>query len=204
MVARFRSFADWATRTIPVRVVQRFVEDDGPNWATVIAWNALTSIFPVALALIAIAGYVLSLAGVGQDVLVREITVFFPNDRGTQIAAIEGINNVKQRSWVFALVALVGYLWTASNLVGAMEAAFDAVYHCGRRDLVPQKLMALWIMAIFCVLLVLAVGTSAVLPLLNSLPDVPTWLSRGLNFPVQVLIGIASGFVLFFAIYFVV
>lgn len=204
MVARVRAFIGWASGTIPVRLVQRLVEDDGPNWATVVAWNALTAVFPIALALIAIVGFALSRAGIDQSVVVHEITVLFPSDQATQMAAIEAISNVRKSSLLFGLLALVGYLWTASNLFGALEAAFEAVYHCGRRDFVPQKLMALWMMAIFCVLAALAVGTSALLPLVNTVPDVPTWLKRGLTFPIQVGIGVVSGFVLFFGIYYVV
>ena len=193
-----------ASATLPIQVIRRFIEDDGPTWATVIAWNALTAVFPVALALIAIGGFILSLAGLGPGALLSEVAVLFPSDAKTQADALQGIQGVKERSLVFALLALGGYLFTASNLFGALEAAFDAVYHCGRRDFVPQKLMGLAMMGIFSVLAALGVATSALPPLLQRIPDLPGWLTRGVTSPLQLGIGVASGFVLYFAIYLVV
>jgi len=102
------------------------------------------------------------------------------------------------------LVGLVGYLWTASNLFGAMEMAFDSVLHCGRRPFVRQKLMAIGMMAIFSVLAVIGVATSVVLPLLSRIPGIPTSVLDLFNSPLQFAIGVASGFVLFFTLYFVV
>ena len=138
--------------TVPVRVVQRYGEDDGGIWATVIAWNALTAIFPIALFLIAIAGFVLSAAGLSTDTLLNGVVTVFPSDPKSQQEALKGIKGVQEKAGIFVLVGLVGYLWTASNLFGAMEMAFDSVLHCGRRPFVRQKLMAIGMMAIFSVL----------------------------------------------------
>ena len=51
----------WARGTLPFRLLQRYGEDDGGIWATVIAWNGLTAIFPIALALVAISGFILGI-----------------------------------------------------------------------------------------------------------------------------------------------
>jgi membrane protein len=170
----------------------------------VIAWNGLTAIFPVILALIAIAGFVLRAAGVSSDTLEQEVVAVFPSDPKSQHEALKAIKSLPDRAGVFLIVGLVGYLWTASNLFGAMEQAFDAVLHCGRRPFIRQKLMALGMMTIFSVLAVIGVGTSVLLPLLNQVPGVPTSVIDLLNSPLQFVIGVASGFVLFFAIYYIV
>ena len=190
--------------TVPVRVVQRYGEDDGGIWATVIAWNALTAIFPIVLFLIAIAGFVLSAAGMSTDTLVNAVVTIFPSDPKSQQEALKGIKGVQEKAGIFLLVGLAGYLWTASNLFGAMEMAFDAVLHCGRRPFVRQKLMAIGMMAIFSVLAVIGVATSVVLPLLSQIPGIPTPVLDLLNSPLQFAIGVAASFVLFFALYFVV
>jgi membrane protein len=178
-VERLKTLLGRVQGTVPVRVVQRYGEDDGGIWATVIAWNALTAIFPIALFLIAITGFVLSAAGISTDTLVNGVVTVFPSDPKSQQEALKGIKGVQEKAGIFLLVGLVGYLWTASNLFGAMEMAFDAVLHCGRRPFIRQKLMAIGMMAIFSVLAVI-------------------------NSPLQFAIGVAAGFVLFFALYYVV
>jgi membrane protein len=203
-VERLKALLGRVKGTVPVRVVQRYGEDDGGIWATVIAWNALTAIFPIALFLIAIAGFVLSAAGLSTDTLLNGVVTVFPSDPKSQQEALKGIKGVQEKAGIFVLVGLVGYLWTASNLFGAMEMAFDSVLHCGRRPFVRQKLMAIGMMAIFSVLAVIGVATSVVLPLLSRIPGIPTSVLDLFNSPLQFAIGVASGFVLFFTLYFVV
>lgn len=194
----------WAQTTVPFRLVQRFGEDDGGIWATVISWNALTATFPIALALVAITGFVLGAVGVGNQVVINGVVKIFPSNANAQQDALAALKTIGEKPLIFALVALAGYLWTASNLFGAMEAAFDAVWHCGRRPFIPQKLMALGMMGIFSILAVVGVGTAALLPLLRQVPDVPRSVTDLLNFPLQFAVGVLAGFVLYLTIYFVV
>jgi membrane protein len=170
----------------------------------VIAWNALTAIFPIALALVAITGFILGAIGVGNQAVIDQVARAFPTDANAQQEALSAIRTVSEKSLLFLLIALVGYLWTASNLFGAMETAFDSVWRCGRRNFVRQKLMALGMMAIFSVLAVVAVGTAALLPLLSQLPDVPSSVTDLLNFPLQFAVGAVAGFILYLTIYYVV
>jgi membrane protein len=199
-----KAFIAWAQHTVPVRLIQRYGEDDGGIWATVIAWNALTAIFPVILALIAIAGFVLQAAGISPDTLAKEVVQVFPSDQKSQQEALKALTSLPERAGVFLIIGLVGYLWTASNLFGAMEQAFDVVLHCGRRPFIRQKLMAVGMMAVFSVLALIGVGTSVLLPLLKQVPGVPTSVIDLLDSPLQFVVGVVSGFVLFFAIYYIV
>jgi membrane protein len=199
-----KAFIAWAQHTVPVRLIQRYGEDDGGIWATVIAWNALTAIFPVILALIAIAGFVLQAAGISPDTLAKEVVQVFPSDQKSQQEALKALTSLPERAGVFLIIGLVGYLWTASNLFGAMEQAFDVVLHCGRRPFIRQKLMALGMMAVFSVLALIGVGTSVLLPVLKQVPGVPTSVIDLLDSPLQFVVGVVSGFVLFFAIYYIV
>jgi membrane protein len=199
-----KRLVEWGKGTLPVRLVQRYGEDDGGIWATVIAWNALTAIFPIALALVAVTGFILGAVGVGNQTVIDQVARAFPKDANAQQDALGAIKTVSEKSLLFLLVALVGYLWTASNLFGAMETAFDAVWRCGRRNFVKQKLMALGMMAIFSILAVVAVGTAALLPLLSQLPDVPKSVTDLLNFPLQFAVGAVAGFILYLTIYYVV
>lgn len=204
-VAGGRALVGRAAELFPVRVVRRFAEHNGGSQAVLIAWNGLTAIFPIALAVAAIGGLVLSVAGVSPDAIARQVVALFPNDLGAQDAALRGIDALRHQTLVFALLAMVGFLWTGSSLFGGMEEAFAVVFQTPVRPLVRQKLMGLAMMGLFAVLALLAVGTSALLPLLGAIPGVPISATRGWTGAViQLVVGVFSGSLLFFVIYLVV
>jgi membrane protein len=204
-VARVKALAERASGTVPARVLLKFLADDGPNQAIVIAWNALFSILPIALALAAIAGVVLNRLGLQGYSITKLVVAIIPNDANAQQEALDAVNGIQQRTGVFAVIALVGFLWAASSLFGAMEQAFDRAFRCQRRNFLRQKLMSLAMMAIFSVLALCAVGTAALIPLIQSLPVVPDQLHRARDAVVlQIPVGVLSAFVLFFVLYLVV
>jgi membrane protein len=187
--------------SFPGRVLVKYVEDDGPNWSTLIAWNALTSVFPITLALAAILGFLLSGSGVTQRMVSNLILQLLPNNLDAQQQALQAVDGAERRSGIFAVLALIGFFWIASNLFGAMEAAFDHVLRCPRRNVLLQKLRALVLMAVFAILACIAVGSSALLPLLESLPNAPR-LGHGVaGTLLQFLIGAGSGVLLFSVLY---
>jgi YihY family inner membrane protein len=200
-----RALAGALAGTHPVRVASRFVACGGGSQAIVIAWNLVLAVFPIALALAAIGGFVLRLTGVSPDTIARQVVAVFPTDTGAQDAALRGIDALTKRTAIFAGLAIMGFAWTASGLFGAMDEAFAVVFDTKPRPFARQKLMALAMMGLFALMALLSVGTSALLPLLADVPGLPISLTRGwAGTAVQVTVGMASGFVLFFVIYFVV
>lgn len=186
-------------------VILKFYRDDGPNWATVIAWNMLSSILPIALALAATAGFVLSWVGVQREVVARLALDLLPADASARQQAIAAIDGIKERSGLLAVLALLGFLWIASNLFGALEAAFDRAFDATPRPFPLQKLMALALMLIVSVLALLAVGSVLVLPLLADLTGTPALARSGAGARlIQAAVGVTSAFVLYFLIYLVV
>jgi membrane protein len=204
-MARLKALLKRVSRTLPARVLLRFLADDGPNHAIVIAWNTLFALFPIALALAAIAGFLLSRVGLASFSVIELVVAIIPDDANAQGQALAALNGIEQRTGVFAIIALVGFLWAASGLFGAMEGAFDNIFRAPPRDFLRQKLMSLAMMAIFTVLAVSAIGTAALLPLVGSVTFVPAQLHQGIVAPVlQVVVGVLSGFVLFFVLYLLV
>jgi len=202
---RGRAMVARAGDLFPVRVIRRFIDHSGATQAILIAWNALTSVFPITLAVAAVGGFLLSVAGVTPDIIVRSVFALFPSDTGTQTAALAGIDALQRRALLFAILALLGFVWTGSGLFGAMEEAFGAVFLTPSRPFVRQKLMGLAMMGVFAVLALLAVGTSAVLPLLGQIPGVPFNVRQGwTGVVVQVCVGFLSGVVLYTTIYYFV
>src|SRR6184192_2579014 len=187
------------------RVVRKFIEDQAPNWAALIAWNALFAMFPIVIFAASIIGYALRLFGQANDVVYKTIFTAIPGDTGQQDQLLKAVSGVKSQSGILLLVGLVGLLWGGSALFGSMEQAFAVIYHTRPRDFVRQKLIAFGMVLLFTVLVGVAVATSAILPALKHIPDIPSFLYSGVSaFILQVIVGLVAGFLLFFSIYFII
>src|SRR5437588_2509942 len=201
---RVRSLAGRAADTLPGKVVRKFGVDNGPNQAVLIAWNVLFSIFPIVLAMAAVLGLLLSSTGIKADAVYQTVLAIVPDQQG-RAQALAGLDAVKRQSGLFFLVALAGFIWSGSSLFGAMEQAFDLIFHCPPRPFLRQKLMGVLMMLLFTVLAGIAIGTSALLPLLKQLPVVPaSWTQSATVYVLQPVVGVSAGVLLFGVLYYVV
>ncbi|TMD10029.1 MAG: YihY/virulence factor BrkB family protein [Chloroflexi bacterium] len=190
--------------SVPGRVVKKFVDDQAPNWAIIIAWNALFAMFPVVLVVAAILGIVLQVAGITTTQIYTRLLSLIPTNPQTVQELVKVLAGVKEQTGLLALVGLGGLVWGGSALFGAMEQAFAIVYHVRPRRFIPGKLMSVAMIFLFTILAGVAVTTSSVLPALNQLPNVPAFLAGDAAALLQLLIGIVAGFILYLVIYFVV
>jgi membrane protein len=190
--------------SVPARVVEKFVEDQAPNWAIIIAWNALFAMFPVVLVVAAILGIVLQVAGITTTQIYTRLLSLIPTDPKTVSELVTVATSVKEQTGLLALVGLIGLIWGGSALFGAMEQAFAIAYRVRPRSFIPGRLMSMAMIFLFTILAGVAVTTSSVLPALNQLPNVPAFLAGGAAALLQLVIGIVAGFILYLVIYFVV
>jgi membrane protein len=190
--------------SVPARVVEKFVEDQAPNWAIIIAWNALFAMFPVVLVVAAILGIVLQVAGITTTQIYTRLLSLIPTDPKTVSELVTVATSVKEQTGLLALVGLIGLIWGGSALFGAMEQAFAIAYRVRPRSFIPGKLMSAAMVFLFTILAGVAVTTSSVLPALKQLPNVPAFLAGGVAALLQLVIGIVAGFLLYLVIYFVV
>ncbi|HLB75528.1 MAG TPA: YihY/virulence factor BrkB family protein, partial [Candidatus Dormibacteraeota bacterium] len=188
----------------PARVVEKFVEDQAPNWAIIIAWNALFAMFPTVLVVAAILGIVLQVAGITTTQIYTRLLSLIPTNPQTVQELVKVLAGVKEQTGLLALVGLGGLVWGGSALFGAMEQAFAIVYHVRPRSFIPGKLMSVAMIFLFTILAGVAVTTSSVLPVMNQLPNVPAFLAGDAAAALQLVIGIVAGFILYLVIYFVV
>src|SRR6266700_3945203 len=200
-----RRVAAAAGRTFPGRVVSKAIEDNVSSQATLIAWNGLLALFPITLALATVLGVVLGAVGVDSRGVYDLVAAAFPSQAGQQ-QVLDALRAVRTQTGLLAILAVVGFLWSASNLFGTMEQAFDLIFHVPRRDFLRQKLMAVLMMLIFTMLVGLAILSSTLLTLVDRLPGLSvSSLSHGpASVVTQFVIGTVAGFLLFFAIYYVV
>jgi membrane protein len=191
--------------SVPGRVIRKFLEDQAPNWAALIAWNTLFAMFPIVLFAASLLGYALRLFGQANVVVYTTIFSAIPGDVHQQQELVKAVSGVKSQSGILLIVGLVGLLWGGSALFGAMEQAFAVIYHTKPRAFVRQKLIAFGMVFLFTLLLGVAVATSSILPALKHIPNIPEFLYSGVAaFILQVIVGTTAGLLLFGSIYYVI
>jgi membrane protein len=182
------------------RVGRKFVADRAGDHAVLIAWNGLFSLFPITLALAAILGAGLSIAGVTNQEIDQTVVSFIPSQAGGD-EMIHAVQGVKGHSGVFGLIALAGFLWGASGLFGALESSLSQILGVEPRPFLAGKLMALAMMVIFMILVTIGIASSTAVALLSNLQPPQHQFLIPL---IETGAGLVAGFLLCFSIYYVV
>jgi len=170
-----------------------------------VAFNVLTSVVPLILALItAIA--VLPVVSNNLPELTAQINRILPADLQKDANIAHLLTSIHSASRVLTLISIAGLLWGGMNLFSSIESAFAIIFRVKTRDIVPQKLMSMVMILLFVVLLplsfvasiVLGTGTTALGKIL------PSRLSGPYTATLGVLTALGALFILFVAIYTVV
>jgi membrane protein len=190
---------------LPVRVIRRYLDQQGPNWGTLIAWNALFAFFPIVLVTITVLGLVLQDPDVKRQIE-HQIAAGFPNCRHNQNCEIIGaLNSFRERTGVFAIIGFAGLFWSGSALFGAMDQGLSTLYGVKSRDFLRQKLMSFAMILLFTLLTMPLMLSGSLLGVLEHLPLVPHEFRTGpVSLLLQIGLGILDATLLFAAIYYVV
>ena len=176
-------------------------EDNVTGLSGMVAYNLLLSVFPLALLALFIAGRVLESGDLERSIL-KDLQGLFPAASESNLA--EALDNVRNSSTRFGVVALVTSIYLGSSFWGALDTAFCRIYHVECRSWLQQKRFAL---AMLVVVLLFMAATVAV-PFLQSLlrssaDDLPLGLSEvnGLIIAVTLAAGLALLFLILCLIY---
>jgi len=115
-------------------------EDGLTGLASMVAYNLLLSIFPLALIALFVAGRVLRSPELAASVI-NDARTIFPT--AAQSTLVEGVRRLQQSSTTVGIVALVSSLWVGASFWGALDTAFCRIYHLPCRSWVRQKLFGL-------------------------------------------------------------
>jgi membrane protein len=145
-VKRIQSFYQQANQRsdgllgIPVRAVERFTENRGPEAAASISYYAIFSIFPLLIMVVVALSYYLE-QEVVQELLIDYIVQVLPVTPEVIIGQIETMLNART---AVSLVALIGFLWAASGVFNTlalnMDYAWQKVKH---RNVFQRRLVAI-------------------------------------------------------------
>lgn len=140
------------------RPVRRFFriawEVNLTGMASMIAYNLLYGIIPVALLGLFIGGHVLSSDAVQDSVLV-DLEQLFPGT--TQPTLINVLDNVRHSTTGTGILALIGSLWLGSMFWGSLDTVFAKIYGCPSRPWLKQKRFALGMVFVVLVFMIATV-----------------------------------------------
>jgi membrane protein len=183
------------------QLLAKYGQDQADDYAVLIAFSALFSLFPLIGALLTLLGLVIQDPQTLEQ-LIGTISQLFP----AQLADLLGfLEETRQITGLLGIVSFVGLLWSASNLFGTMARAFNHFYGLTERGFIGQRLMAFGMIFVFLLLVLVSVLASSVTTLLVSLSTARLpFQVPGLG-PFQALLGwgisLGSAFLMFLAVF---
>lgn len=191
----------------------KFTNDWSTTFAGVLAYNILTAMLPIAIALVSILGFVLG--NTNRDAIIRQVNAVFPAQAGQQNAVALAIDQLSKQAGILAVIAVVLAIFGGSRLFINLESCLSIVYRVRPRTFIPQNLMALGMLVLFIILVPLMVFSATIPefvlnfmannPLLANISFVKSVVSSPVITYVAALFGgLVSAFLLFEAIYVVV
>src|SRR5947209_1444841 len=159
--------------TMPGKLFRKLGEDQAFNWAVLIAWNLLQSLFPILLVMAAVLGVALGWIGVGSQEVYGTVISVIP-DPAAQRQALSALSLFHQKSGIFLLVGFVGLVWSGAGVFRTMEQAFAVIYHTRQRSLIKGVLMSIAMVLLLTVFGGLMLTSTTLLGLLNQLPYLPS------------------------------
>jgi membrane protein len=155
-------------RLFVVRLLVEYGNSQAGNYASVIAFNAFMTMFPLILGVLSVLGLVLRSRGFAVQ-LEQSVVNFFP-DPNTQGSVLDVLVHARQNAGLLGLISVGGLIWTGTNFFAALEFALDRVYGVKQRDLIPQRLIGLVMLLAFVAAMLLSVGATALVGVLNFVP----------------------------------
>jgi membrane protein len=136
--------------------------------ASMIAYNMLLGIIPVALLGLFVAGQVLSSHAVSHSIL-QDLQEVFP---GTAEHTLDSLlDQVRTSTTSTGVLALVASLWLGSSFWGALDTGFDKIYHGPSRGWLKQKRFAISMLFVVLLFMVATVAVPTVQSLLRAGAD---------------------------------
>ena len=187
----------------------KFNNDWVMTFSAGLAFNLITAIFPVIIALIAIAGFIFrSFDPTIQQDLISHIQSVFPPPINQGNVLGPALNALSKNAGFFAIVAVLVAIFGGSRLFVSIEGYFSIIYHTRQRNIVAQNIMALIMLLLFIILIPLMVFASSIPAIVQSiLQATPLHQVPGYGFiftAIGILTGLVFAWILFEAIYIVV
>ena len=180
------------------------------NLSGMLAYNILTTMFPILLALLAISGFILNTISPGsEEQLVRAVANAFPGgSSGTGGVVVEAtLNNLRRQAGVLFIIGLLASIFTGSRLFIALENCFSVIFRLRGRSLIRQNLVAIGMLLLYMALApILFLASIVPTAILNAIQqsDAGSAVNGLLFHVVGLIVAFVVALVLFSVIYIVV
>jgi membrane protein len=193
----------------------KFNNDWVMNFASALAFNLITAILPILIAILGVAGLIVGrLDPTAQAQLINNIAKIFPSaskpgssGSGTDFIHL-ALNQLNHYAGFFVIVAVLLAIFGGSRLFISMEGYFDIIYHVRPRGFIRQNIMAILMMVVFIVLIFLMVLVASIPAAIQSIGTTiglgPLVSNQVVNWLVSVAVSLFIGWMLFEAILIVV
>ena len=140
----------------PIRRFWRIAWDANiTGMSSMVAYNLLYGVIPVALLALFIAGHVLASDAIQNSVL-RDLQEIFP---GTAKGTLDTLlDHVRSSTTGTGILALVGSLWLGAMFWGSLDTAFSKIYGCPSRPWLKQKRFGLGMVFVVILFLIATVA----------------------------------------------
>ncbi len=133
--------------------------------SSMLAYNMLLGIIPIALLGLFVAGQVLSSPAVQHSVL-TDLQEIFPGTAETTLNAL--LREITNSTTSTGVLALLASLWLGSSFWGALDTAFARIYGCTSRPWLEQKRFGLAMLGVVLVFMVTTVAVPAAQSILRA------------------------------------
>jgi membrane protein len=165
-------------------------KDNLTGLSSMVAYNLMLSIFPLALLALFIAGRILRSPELADSVI-QDARTIFPT--AAESTLVDGVRRLQQTSTTVGIVAVVSSIWVGASFWGALDTAFCRIYALPCRTWVRQKLFGFGMLLVTLLFIVASVAVPTLQALLaSSARDLPLGLSdvNGLVYGLTIAAGL--------------
>jgi membrane protein len=178
--------------------LKKVMDDRAPNLAVLLAWGALTTMFPLILGILAIAGFVLR-DQQRVDQLSSTLFSIMPQEAAGTLTQI--LASTRESAGAASVISVLLLLFSGSSFFANMAMVFDLAYHVDDRNFVVQRVVAVVMLIIVTALILVSTTAYGLGNLIGSVPiGVPVGgpvLGRAVGWSISIL----SAIVMFLLLY---
>jgi membrane protein len=178
--------------------IKKVMDDQAPNLASLLAWGTLSTMLPLLLGILSVAGLILR-DPERLDQIYNTMLVLLPSDAAGPISsAVDGVRHASAAP--AGIIAIILLLFNGSSFFANMASVFDQAYHVETRNFILQRLVALAMLVITTALIIVSTLAAGISSIVGNVPiGVP--IGPVLARVVAWSVSIVSVFLLFLLIY---
>jgi len=123
-MSSWRKFLGLRPVQLATRTVQEFDADNGSLMAAAVSFHLLFSLFPFALAMISVAGFVME-SPEFENRVINAITSLLPVAKGMITTTLHGIVGARVAT---GTLAILGFVWSASAFFGSLRSSLNSAW----------------------------------------------------------------------------